>query len=167
MVAVGLLSHPKETVAQTLPAVVGGVGGLVAGSYVTTGLYVLKSRATGWMMHSPTDLVEPRLEGIPLIVGPVAGALIGYRDSDRLARAGLWGVAGMAAGATVGAATGHWVWGDSGGRWSGGVIGSAAGLLAGVVYGALVDEEPTSDPPVGDAGSELRFEIPAPWGRRQ
>ena len=161
-VAVVLLAASTPASAQLLPGIVGGVGGLVAGAYVSTGAYVFKSRATGWVMHSVEHLIEPGLPTLPLLAGPVAGVLMGAKSTPALGRAGLWGSVGLASGGLVGAAVGHLVWGDREGRWAGAVIGSAAGLLGGAVAGALTTDD-ASGPEDGTEGAAFALSFGIPW----
>lgn len=159
-----VLGTPERAEAQVLPAVLGGVGGLIAGTHVTTGVFVLKSRATGWVMHSVETLVEPSPELLPLVAGPIAGALLGARSTDRLESAGLWGGAGLLSGSAVGALAGHLLWGNAEGRWAGAVIGSASGLLIGAIVGAAYggdESEPGGGAP--EMTPAVRFVIPVPW----
>ena len=161
-VTIALLSGASSPAsAQVLPGIIGGVGGLVAGAYVSTGAYVFKSRATGWVMHSVEHLIEPGLPTVPLMVGPVAGAILGAKSTPALEGAGLWGGVGLVSGGLVGTAAGHLIWGDTEGRWAGAIIGSAAGLLAGAIAGAVTAEEESS--PVngaGDAAITFTFGFP-------
>lgn len=150
--------------AQTLPAVAGFAGGLVGGAWVTTGVYVFESRATGFVLHSAAELLSPRPEALPVLIMPVAGAIIGYRDRHRLGDAATWGAAGLAAGAIVGAGFGQLIWGTSEGRWAGGTIGSAAGLAIGAIVGALAYRADPAEPPGGATAPAITISIP--FGRR-
>ncbi len=164
LLAVVAMATPVRANSQVLPAVIGGVGGLLAGVHTTTGIFVLKSRATGWVMHSVEHLLEPSPEAIPILVGPIAGAAIGYSSKSALAQAGLWGSAGLASGALAGAAVGHLIWKDSEGRWAGGVIGSAAGLLLGVVLGASRGAKTEELDPSTVNSARVGFSFRSPWG---
>lgn len=155
---------PTQAKAQVLPVVVGGVGGLLVGSYITTGSYVLKSRSTGWVMHSVEHLLEPSPEIVPLVVAPAAGMILGYRSTSALASAGIWGGVGLVGGGAVGAAVGHLIWDDPEGRWAGGVIGSAAGLLLGVVLGASFGGSGGSAQGSESESPPASFSIRVPWG---
>lgn len=137
---------PQRAHAQALSAGLGFAGGLLGGAYVTTGTYVLKSRATGWTLHSVSDIIAPRLEALPLVVMPIAGAVIGYQSKETLADVGTWGGVGLVGGAIVGVGFGQLIWGGSEGRWAGGTIGSAAGLAIGAVLGALASSTDESAP---------------------
>lgn len=159
---ISVTALPRDASAQLLPATLGFTGGLIGGAYVTTGAYVFKSRATGWVLHSPADLLSPRLEALPVVIGPVAGAILGYRDRRRLAAAMTWGGVGLVSGAFVGAGFGQLIWNDSEGRWAGGTIGSAAGLAIGVIVGALThrDEEEAGAGQGGARAPYVTFSIP-------
>lgn len=159
---ISLAALPRDASAQLLPATLGFAGGLIGGAYVTTGAYVLKSRATGWVLHTPAELLSARLEALPVVIGPVSGAILGYRDRRRLAAAMTWGGVGLVSGAFIGAGFGQLIWNDSEGRWAGGTIGSAAGLAIGVIVGALTHRNQDE---AGDGGGGARapfvtFSIP-------
>lgn len=140
----GALAVPGEAAAQAWSAGLGLAGGLIAGAYVTTGTYVLKSRATGWVLHSVEDIVTARPEVLPLVAMPVAGALIGYRSPAKLGAAALWGGTGLLLGAAIGAGIGQLIWKDTTGRWAGATIGSAAGLAIGSILGAALKNDAPS-----------------------
>ncbi len=160
--AVGLTfgAWPKHGTAQELASALGFAGGLFAGAYMTTGAYVLKSRATGWVLHSASDLVAPRPEALPLVVMPIAGAVLGYRSPEKLSAAATWGTVGLVGGGLAGAAMGELVWGNSEGRWAGGTIGSALGLAVGAIAGAIGGGSDEEERPAGQAASYLTFSIP-------
>jgi hypothetical protein len=152
--------------AQVGRAALGLVGGLAAGVHVTTGVFVARSRIFRHDVHSTEDLVSLRPETVPIVVLPLAGALVGYRSSSRLAGAATWGGFGLVAGAAVGAGLGHFLSGTSGARWAGGTIGSAAGLALGAMLGAAL--LPDDDGPAEGAVAGRRYvgiSIPLGSGR--
>lgn len=150
--------------AQVGRAALGLIGGLAAGVHITTGVFVVRSRVFGHDMHSTEDLVTIRPETLPIVVLPVAGALVGYQSSTRLAGAATWGGFGLVAGAAAGAGLGHLLSGTSGGRWAGGTIGSAAGLALGVMLGAALSSD-DEDVNGGAIGVARYVGISIPFGR--
>lgn len=136
----------RPSAAQTVPGVVGAAGGFVAGTYTMMAIYVTKARF-GHYLFSLHDALAPTPEILPVVAGPIAGAWLGAESKVALGRAAGWGAAGFVGGAAVGVTLGHLVWGDEEGRWAGAIIGSAAGMLAGVVLGArdgFDDSEPAA-----------------------
>jgi hypothetical protein len=129
---------PERASAQLASTAVGFVGGLVTGAHITTGIYVFRTRATGWELHAIEDMISANVSALPIVIFPIAGAVVGNRSSTRLAAAATWGGAGLVGGAVVGTVIGHLVWGDSQGRWAGGTMGSATGLALGVILGAAL-----------------------------
>jgi MFS family permease len=157
---------PEPAHAQAGRAALGLAGGLAAGVHVTTGLFVARSRIFRHDVHSTEDLISLRPETVPIIVMPLAGALVGYRSSSRLAGAATWGGFGLVAGAAFGAGLGHFLSGTSGARWAGGTIGSAAGLALGAILGAAI--LPRDDDPAEGAIAGRRYvaiSIPLGSGR--
>ena len=144
--------------AQILPAAAGGVGGLIAGTIVTTGTVVLEARL-GRYIYGLDDLVSLRPELFPIFIGPVAGAVLGARSPSALRRAGIGGVVGLAGGAAVGAGVGTLLGTTSEARWAGGIIGGAAGMLAGSIIYASRKPRDTSEPVV-------LFSVNLPRGKR-
>ncbi len=137
-VALVAVHAPSPASAQTLPAALGAVGGLVVGTYTTLGIYVAEARG-GRYLYSADDAISLRLENLPVLAGPVAGLIVGLQDSERLETAGIWGGVGLVSGSALGAPIGRALWGSGEGTWSGAIIGGAAGLVIGVVVGALQD----------------------------
>ncbi len=152
--------EPCEGQWGRVAATVGGAaGGAVAGVYLTTAVYVTKAR-TGSFLYSMHDLVGPRWETFPIVAAPVAGAVLGATSPERLGGAAVWGLAGFAAGAGLGYALGSWLGDSPEEKWAGGIIGSGAGLLAGMVFGAIR----AGDTSEGEERVLLRFSVPWPGG---
>ncbi len=135
-------ASPPGAAGQTVPAIAGAAGGFVAGTYVTTAVYVTKARF-GRFLFSLDDALTFTPELLPMVAGPVAGGWLGAESKVALGRAVGWGAVGFFGGAALGLGAGHLLWGDVEGRWAGAIIGSAAGMLTGVVLGALdgLDDE--------------------------
>lgn len=131
----GAVSAPGAA-GQTVPAIVGTAGGFVAGTYVTTAVYVTKARF-GRFLFSLDDALTFTPELLPMVAAPVAGGWLGAESKVALGRAVGWGAVGFFGGAALGVGAGHLFWGDVEGRWAGAIIGSAAGMLTGLILGAL------------------------------
>jgi hypothetical protein len=157
IVASVFLARPLE--AQVLPPVLGGVGGLAAGGWTTLGIFVARSRMGNLIMDTG-NLQELRLELVPLLTFPIAGALIGASSSQRLKAVGAGVGIGGAVGALAGVGIGMMVSGTSEGRWAGGIIGSAAGLVIGAVIGGLAPVHEPGSPATEEDGASLSVRIP-------
>jgi hypothetical protein len=160
---VASLFSGRPVEAQVLPPVIGGVAGVAAGGWTTLGIFVARSRM-GNLILDTGDLQSLRLELVPLITFPIAGALIGASSQARLRAVGAGVGIGAAAGALVGIGVGTMVSDAPEARWAGGIIGSAAGLVVGAVIGGLapVNEPgpPEAGPPAGGDGASLSIRIP-------
>lgn len=151
---------PRPATAQAATGVVGAAGGLVAGTYTMTAIYVTKARF-GHFLFSLDDALAPTPEILPLVAGPIAGAWLGAESGTALWRALGWGSVGFVGGAAVGVTVGHMIWGDDEGRWAGAIIGSAAGMLAGAVLGA---RDVLHESPEGGASPTPVLSISIPLG---
>jgi hypothetical protein len=134
--------------------VAGAVYGALAGVYITTGIYVTKARY-GSYIFSLRDLLRVRPETVPVVVSPLALSILGATEPERLGRAALYGGVAFVTGAVVGFGIGHLLGDHEETRWAGGIIGSAVGLLAGTLVGALQDPHGPEDP-----GSAITLAIP-------
>ena len=130
-----VLGHPSRADAQAVPAAYGLLAGATGGVLVTTGIFVAKARA-GSYLYSLDDALAPRWELIPAVGMPIGAVAMGLDDGQRLARSIAWGGAGFAAGGLVGYLVGDLFGETSQARWAGAVIGSAAGVLGGSIWGA-------------------------------
>lgn len=143
-------ARPGVSAAQVEGGIAGAAGGLVAGGYTMTAIYVAEARF-GRFLHSYDEMLALRPEILPVVAGGVAGAWLGSESTSALGRAAGWGALGLAGGAVVGAGVGQLIWRTSEGRWAGGIIGSAVGLVAGAVLGGidgLDDEDATASMPL-------------------
>jgi len=161
LVIVGLLGTPRPSAAQAgaVPAAYGLFTGTVAGVYVSTGIFVAKAR-TGAYLYSLEDALSLRWELAPVVVMPIGGVVLGLDDDQRLANSLKWAGAGFVAGAAVGIGVGSLFHETGEGQWAGGVIGSAAGLLAGSIYGALSHDGGDGGDGGGPEVPVLSFRIP-------
>jgi len=157
LVAAMSLEAPRLE-AQALPALAGGLGGALAGGVTTLGIFVTRSRA-GQFIFDLGDVRELRLETLPPLVFPVAGAVLGATAPDRLRGVSIGAGLGLLAGGAVGVALGAVISETPEGRWAGGIIGSAAGLLVGAVVGGL-----TADSRAGNGPSLPLSSIRIPVG---
>lgn len=156
LVAAGLLGISRPSPAQAIPAAYGLFVGTVGGVYVTTGIFVAKAR-TGAYIYSLEDALVPRWELVPAAVMPIGSLMLGLVDDQRLANSIKWAGAGFVAGAAVGLGIGTLFHERSEGQWAGAIIGSAAGLLAGSIYGVLAHDD---DDGGGVEGPILSFRVP-------
>ena len=155
------LGNPSRGHAQAVPAAYGLVAGATGGVLVTTGVFVAKARA-GSYLYSLEDALAPRWELIPAVAMPIGAVAMGLDDGQRLARSIAWGGAGFAAGALAGYFVGDLFGETSQARWAGAVIGSAAGLLGGSIWGAASYEaDPSTEtaPATGSPGLVVRVPL--------
>jgi hypothetical protein len=160
-VAVVLACRPRPAAGQIGSAILGATGGLAAGLYTTSAIYVTEARF-GRYIFSVDEVVSVNVRFLPMVVEPVLGAWLGARSGRALARAGLWGGVSFIGGAAVGAGAGHLIWRTSEGRWAGAIIGSALGFLTGATLGGrsgLRDAERRGD------ARPVTFSISFPIGR--
>lgn len=151
-------AHRAE--AQAVPAAYGLLAGATGGVLVTTGVFVAKSRA-GSYLYSLDDALAPRWELIPAVAMPIGAVAMGLDDGQRLARSIAWGGAGFAAGGLVGYVVGDLFGETSQARWAGAVIGSAAGLLGGSIFGAAsYDGDRRGAAEASDGTSALLIRVP-------
>jgi len=163
LIALALVCVPAARAgAQVLRATAGAVGGLVAGVIVTTGTVVLEARM-GRYIYSLDEMVAIRPEVIPVIAGPVIGALLGVKSPAALERAGVGAALGLAGGIVIGAVAGSVVWPTPEGRWAGGIIGGATGMLAGAILHATLG----SGNDEGPSAPTATFAIRLPWSGRR
>ena len=141
LIALVLHSFPKHARAQETTsgggagwAIIGGVGGLVAGSYVGLAFTTARARASRFL-YSESDFMKTTL--LFAVPGATAGALLGAADSDALARAAVGSLVGAVGGGALGALIGRMTSGTSEGTFAGGVIGAGVGILSGAVIGLL------------------------------
>ena len=129
---------PRPASAQNtfLTGSAGSVGGLVAGTTVTLGLIVANARLERDFIHGFDDLIS--LQGLPVPVGIIAGGVLGAHDPERAERVGLLSGAGLVVGSSLGALIGEAMTRDDpSGKWAGGVMGAAAGVVIGAFLGTL------------------------------
>ena len=115
-----------------MKALLFGLVGLLAGTggglIVTLGLVVARARFEGAYFHDPAEVVG--WVGLPLLIGPIAGAWIGAADPPE--ESVLPGsVIGLVLGGLLGALLGS-IGDDPTGVWAGIVMGAALGLVLGV-----------------------------------
>jgi hypothetical protein len=128
-----VLLLPMSVAGQAGRVAVGTLLGAAGGSCLSLALTTAAARA-GHYAYSPGQGIW---RAVPIPVGAVAGGVLGYQGEDRLRDSVWFGIGGLAAGSAVGAVLGGLAWEGSEGVWSGALIGSGVGLLAGGLWGAL------------------------------
>lgn len=149
--------RPQPAEAQAVPAAYGLITGTISGAYVTTGIFVTKARL-GSFLYSSDEALALRWENVPIVLMPIGSLLVGLDDGQRLARSVQWGSAGFAMGAIAGFGVSVLIIRGEGreDEWASTVIGSAAGLLVGSLYGALSYD---NDDAGGEAGGGFPFAL--------
>lgn len=127
---------PMRASAQGVgPSVAGAAAGLGVGVYTSMAVHVVRARM-GSYLFAADEFFALRFESLPMLAGPVAGAVLGAEDSTALWRAMGWGGVGGLVGAGAGYGLGALLSDESESRWAGLVIGSATGLVVGSILGA-------------------------------
>lgn len=154
--------RPQRVEAQAVPAAYGLITGTISGAYITTGIFVTKARL-GSFLYSSDEAFALRWENAPVVLMPVGSLLVGLDDGQRLARSIQWGSAGFALGAVAGFGVSALIIRAEGreDEWASTVIGSAAGLLVGSLYGALSYEDDGGDG--GGPGFPIAFSVKVPF----
>ena len=159
LLAASQLAHPPRAEGQAVPAAYGFISGSAAGLLVTTGIFVAKARA-GSYLYSLDDMLAPRWEIVPAFGMPIGAAVLGIADEQRLASSVAWGAGGFAVGALAGYGVGALFSDTDQGKWAGAIIGAAAGVLAGSIYGVAAHDG--GDPVPGGLSPGLTLRIPVP-----
>ncbi|HEX6645347.1 MAG TPA: hypothetical protein VF037_11765 [Gemmatimonadales bacterium] len=128
------LFHAAVTTLATL-------GGIVMGFMVTLAIVVAKS-VFGYFIFGLEDLLALRWEVAPVLVGGIAGYRLGRRRPHSVAWATVSGVGGLLVGVSIGSLAGWELGGDTTGRWAGGIIGGALGLVGGTVASLRIRRVP-------------------------
>lgn len=131
------------------------LGGLVMGFMVTLAIVVAKA-ALGHFIFGLEDLLALRWEVLPVLAGAVAGFRLGRRRPHSVGWATVCGIGGLVVGVSVGSMLGWELGGDSTGRWAGGIIGAAAGLVGGSVASLRIRRVPRH-PLITAAASVIAF----------
>lgn len=155
-------SRPPRAEAQVVPAAYGLITGTISGAYITTGIFVAKARL-GSYLYSSDEALALRWEVAPIVLMPITSLAVGLDDGQRLAESIKWGGAGFALGAVAGFGVSALIIRAEGreDEWASTVIGSAAGLLAGSLYGALSYEGGEDDG--GGPGFPIAFSVRVPF----
>lgn len=162
LVSLALIAVPSGRVGgQVLPAAAGAVGGLVAGTIVTTASVVLEARL-GRYVYGLDELITLRPEVVPILIGPVVGAVMGARSPSTLGRAGTGALLGLVGGIALGTGAGTLMGQTGEAQWAGAIIGGATGMLAGAILNASL----SSSDDEGAAVATVAFSIQLPWDRR-
>jgi hypothetical protein len=155
-------TRPEPAEAQAVPAAYGLITGTISGVYMTTGIFVTKARL-GSYLYSLDEAFRLRWELAPIVLMPIGSVAVGIDDGQRLARSIKYGSVGFALGALAGFGVSALVIRAEGreDEWASTVIGSAAGLLAGSLYGALSYEDDGAGG--GGPGFPIAFSVKVPF----
>lgn len=136
-------------------AALSAVGGAVIGFACTLAIVVAKAQA-GSYIFAMEDLVAFRWELTPILFGLGAGFMLGRRRPHAVAWAAVCGFGAMIAGILLGATLGPVAWGNDAGRWAGGVVGGALGLVTGSAVSLRIRRIPRH-PLIAGVASVLAF----------
>lgn len=126
----------KGVLFGTLISVLAVVAGAVVGFVTTLAIVVARAR-TGSFIFGLHELVAIRWETMPILIGMAGGVTLAILHPRALDRATVRGFIGLFAGAVLGAFLGRLIWGPDEGKWAGGIIFGATGLLIGVAHSLL------------------------------
>lgn len=146
----------KGVVFGTLISVLAVLGGAVVGFITTLAIVVARARA-GSYIFGLHELAAIRWETLPVLLGMAAGVTLAILHPRALDRATVRGFVGLLAGAVLGAFLGRLLWGPEEGKWAGGIIFGAAGLLVGAALSLTVHRPSRGPRPLlaGGLGSSL------------
>lgn len=143
--AVLAFGRAREARAQEAgAAALGGSVGLLAGAYVSVGIWTAKAHFFDDYLYSIDDAVG--WESIPVVAGAATGVTLGLTDRDRLENVALGTGAGFLVGTGVGLLIGSQTEAPSEGRWAGAVIGGSAGIVVGSLVGLLWKTDDDASP---------------------
>lgn len=152
-------SHPvtagyrlRLRIIHTVVALLATGGGAVTGFIVTLALVVAQARA-GSYIFGLDDLLAFRWDVLPIPLGAVAGFYLARKRPHSVAWATACGFAALILGVITGALLGGLTREPDVGRWAGGVIGGATGLLIGCFTSLRIKRVPRHPLIVGTAGT--------------
>lgn len=105
------------------------IGGALVGFVVTLAIVVAKARARQFIF-AMEDLVAFRWELLPILAGLIGGFRLGLKRPRALPWVTTASLGGLFIGVAVGPLVGALLWPDEAGKWAGGVICGAIGLVA-------------------------------------
>lgn len=158
LLAGATLLPPAARAQDYLPAAIGGAIGMGAGGYVALGIVALKARH-GQYLFGLDDVLG--WESGAVLAGTGTGVALGLWDQERLRHAVYGAMGGALLGTVVGVLVGRERWDPPEGKWAGGVIGGAAGILVGTGIGALWPPDPGGD----GGGAVIPVTVRIPLGR--
>lgn len=134
------LAAPAPSAAQSrlVPMAAGGLIGTGAGGYVALGIVTLRARR-GQYLFNLADAFG--WESAAVLAGGGTGLALGLWDPNRLRNTIVATAALGIAGTGIGALVGRRLWPPPEGKWAGGVIGGAAGVLVGAGVGVLMPRD--------------------------
>jgi hypothetical protein len=115
---------------RTIIVLCAAIGGAVVGFALTLATVVARARA-GSYIFALDELAEFRWETLPMLIGLLVGALLGWLRPRAIDLATLWGFMAGAAGLVLGIVIGGILWGEGEGQWAGAIIFGALGLAGG------------------------------------
>lgn len=119
-------------IGRALSGLVSLAVGAFMGFLVTLAIVVARARL-GSFVYDIAELVGLRWETAPILIGAGLCAWLGFRDPRAVARAALYGGAGLLTGTGLGAAAGALLSETPEGMWSGTIIGGVAGMTLAAV----------------------------------
>jgi hypothetical protein len=130
-----LRPEPVEAQRRLIAPAIGALLGTGAGGYVALGITALRAR-NGHYLFVMQDAFG--WQSAAVLAGGGTGIILGIWDEDRLRNTVLATTAVGIFGTGVGALVGRTLWPPPEGKWAGGVIGGAAGILIGAAVGTLM-----------------------------
>lgn len=152
-------SHPvtepyrlRLRIINTVITLLATVGGAVLGFVVTLALVVAQARF-GTYIFGMEDLLAFRWDILPIPLGAIAGFRLGRKRPHSVAWATASGFGALILGTMIGVLLGSLAWESDVGRWAGGVMGGATGLVLGSVISLRIKRVPRHPLIVGTAGT--------------
>jgi hypothetical protein len=152
-------SHPvtagyrlRLRIIHTVVALLAITGGAVMGFIITLALVVAQARA-GTYIFGLDDLIAFRWDILPIPVGALAGFRLARKRPHSVAWATACGFGALVLGVITGALVGGLTREPDVGRWAGGVIGGATGLVIGCIVSLRIKRVPRHPLIVGTAGT--------------
>ena len=152
-------SHPatggyrrRLKIIHAVIATLATIGGAVTGFIVTLALVVAQAR-TGSYIFGLDDLLAFRWDVLPVPIGAILGYRLGRKRPHSVAWATACGAGALLLGVVTGALLGGLAWEGEVGRWAGGVIGGAIGLVVGCVASLRIKRVPRNHLIAATAGT--------------
>jgi hypothetical protein len=117
------------------------VGGALVGFVVTLAIFVTRARFRQFIF-AMEDVAKFRWELLPILLGLVGGFLLGRKRPRAIPWATTCGLGGLILGVVIGPLLGGLLWDDDAGKWAGGVIFGALGLVAAILASLRIRKIP-------------------------